>query len=55
MANEDPSWPSRATSEGQTIRFASGLSRAGRKGKVIAWVWLLAIIAFGIVIAVQLL
>lgn len=45
---EDPDWPSRATAEGQTVRLASGLGGAGRKGKVIAWVWLLALVAFGL-------
>ena len=30
---EDPDWPSAATEEGQTIRFAAGLSNPGNPGR----------------------
>lgn len=41
----DPLEPSRATAQGQYLALARGLGRYGRKGRIIALVWLLAIVA----------
>ena len=40
MPYEDPDWPSQATSEGQSIRLAAGLSNPGnprRAGRMLLW------------------
>ena len=47
MPYEDPDWPSRATAEGQEVRFAAGLSNPGnprRAGRMLLW--------FGVFLAV---
>ncbi|HVF05635.1 MAG TPA: hypothetical protein VNA20_12410 [Frankiaceae bacterium] len=44
--------PSSSTVEGQLLDVADGLGRYGRRGKLLAWLWLLGLLAVGIVVAV---
>ncbi len=44
--------PSSATPEGQMLDVADGLGRYGKRGKVLAWLWLLGLLAVGIVVGV---
>ncbi len=43
--------PTNATAEGQMLDLAEGLGSAGRRGKVLAYVILLAMLALGVWIA----